>query len=406
MSSKIIVAGAGFAGVRVASDLSRLLPQAKITLINTTPYHCFNPNLYEVATAVLQKERKIDFQNLKCSAAIPLTQIFKGKNIQILVDKIVEVDPDKNLLVTKNLGKLDYDFLVLSLGSETNDFGIAGAKGFGHPLKNVEDALNIRNDFEELIFQNNRSVSVAIAGGGFTGVELAGELEGFLKKIALAHHKPLGKITVLEASPTLLCGMPSWAQEKALNRLQKLGIEVKLNFPIDKVAEGKIYSKQQIVDFDYLVWTAGIKGCLEQKQIPGVSLTKKSQLQVLGDLSLEKYPNIFVIGDLAEIFDHKRNCPVASTASSAVSQGSLAAKNIQSKILGRCTKDFVPKGAVFIVPIGSRFAMTNVFDLKIFGLSAWVLKSLVTLKYLISILPFFQALLIWKKGVEIYTAND
>lgn len=403
---KIAVLGGGFAGVRVCLELTKLLPNTKILLINDTPFHSFHTDLYEVATAALDKEVRLEFKDLSGTVNIPFEKIFQGKNIEILVDKVKEVDLLDNFVATASK-EIEFEYLVISTGSDTNFFGIPGAEKYAHPLKSTEDALNIRNDIDEHIFHSNSPITVVVAGGGFTGVELSGELVGFLDKLAKKHHKSVGKVVILEAAPNVLSGMPTWAQETALKRLKNLSVEVFLNHTIKKVDDKNIYCENdQKIPYDYLIWTTGIKGASLNEKIKGIEPSKKGQLRAESNLSLKEYPNVFVLGDVAECIDQKRGVPVAATAWAAIGQGKLAAENLYRKILGKQLVDYHPPNPAFVVPIGGKFALSNVAGLQISGLLGWMLKRLVALKYLLSILPFIEAFRLWRKGVIIYSTND
>ncbi len=397
---KIIIAGAGFGGVRAALSLSRY-KELDIQLINDGPYHLFHADLYKVATAALPNETKLEFKNLAGSVNIPLQQIFKSSDVELLIDRITEVDLPNQKVKTINKD-LDYDFLVLSLGSLTNYYDVQGAKDFSHPLKTVEDALNLRNDIEELVTHSKNPVEITIAGGGFTGVELAGELPQFLKSLPKSGKEAIN-ITIIEGSPNILSGMPIWAQKKAAQRLKNLRVQILTDKLIEKVEDHNIvFQDGSSRQFDYLVWTTGVKGENLEGRIKGVELNKKGQISVKQDLSLEKFPNVFVIGDLAECMDLKRGCPISSTAWAAISQGDLAAKNINYKINNLSTKYYIATNPVFIVPVGERYALSNNQGLKISGFLGWILKRLTSLRYFISILPLPNAVSLWWKGVRIY----
>lgn len=397
--TKIVIAGAGFGGVSAALKLCKTLPSAQITLINKTPYHCFAPDLYEVATALLKNERRLDFKNLRGTVNIFLSQIFYNKRIDILIEEIKNIDLNQKTIVTTN-SKLEYDYLILALGSQSNYFGIEGAQEYSHPFKNAEDALNIRNDLEELRrLKKDGVISVVIAGGGFTGVELAGELSKFLFSNCL--------ISILEGSPTLLAGMPEWAGRVAANRLKKLGIKVYLNHLIKKVDQTKIHCEgEEEIKYDYLIWVAGIKGENINGLINGVEFTKKGQIAVQPDLSLEQKPEVFVIGDLAQCLDKKRGCTVPSAAWAAIEQGRVAALNIRQRIERLPSQEYLPARAQFVVPVGGKFALTNILNVQIYGVVAWLFKNLVSLKYMLSILSAGQAVRLWWRGVTIYISND
>lgn len=406
VKKKIVIAGAGFAGVRAALDLTRLLPNQQITIIDNQNSHCFHADLYEVGTAVLPIETKGAFRSLAGTVSIPLKRIFSNKQVEIITAKIEKIDlPSKQIKTLKEI--IEYDFLVLALGSSTNYFGIEGSEQYSHPFKNTEDALNVRDDIEELISQSDKEVKIVVAGGGFTGVELVGELTGYLKKLANTLGKPEAKVIILEAGSSLLAGMPAWAQEAALSRLKSLGVNIVFNNPIIKVSSHEIFSEgQAALSYDYLVWTTGVRGTSLDEGIIGVELTKRGKLITEKDLSLATYPNVFVAGDLAECMDEKRNCPLEATARIAIKEGELSARNIKARVLGVKTENFNSPPSFFVVPVGGKYAISNLGKMNLMGWTGWLLKRLISLKYLWSILTPYEALTVWFKGVRIYTSND
>lgn len=406
---KIVVLGGGFGGVRAALDLRRKLPKAQITLVNQTPYHTYIPDLYEVATAVLHQERKIDFIHLEGTVNIPLINIFKGKRVEVVIDGVNGVDLEKKEVSTADHGKLPYDFLVIALGSTTSYFNIEGAWENSHPLKVLEDALNVRNDLSEAVtrVKGDEKVEVVIAGGGFTGVELAGALNKVLKK--------KGRVTILEASDTVLAGMPQWAQQRTLKKLKRGRVKVKLGCGISKVLPKEVIcATGEKISYDYLVWTTGVKaielrsGIKNQEPEEGkVALfNKKGQIITQADLSIEDHPEVFVVGDIAGIMDEKKERNIVpTTAWAAIDEAKIAALNIQKRLHQKATTPYKPPHPAFIVPVGKKYALSNAFNLRFKGVIAWCMKLYASLRYLKSILPLFQALRVWIQGVEIYSTE-
>lgn len=385
----ILVLGAGFAGVRVALDLSDCLPDSEITIVNDSSYHCYIPDLYSVSATKMLHEDKLSFEDVIESVNIPLKEIFSGTKVKVLVDQVKALDTDKKV-VTLGDGDLTYDFLVINLGSSTNYFGVKGAENFSHPLKSVEDALNIHNDLEELISFGKKKL--VIAGGGFTGVELAGSLKVFLKDKA--------EISVLEGTDKVLGGMPDWASKKALEKLVDMGVEIKLNCPILEVKESEIVCKACSYPFDYLIWTAGVKGVELPGWLKGLKLTSRGQIETNADLSAKGKEGVFCLGDLAEVINPADNSRVPTTAWAAISEGKLVAFNIKQKINDRETKPYIPPESVFVVPIGRRYALTNILGMKLSGFIPYIIKLVVALRYMKSILPLPTALRIWWSGVK------
>lgn len=394
---KIVVAGGGFAGVRASLELVKRLPHSQITLINKTAHHCYFPDLYEVASAKLRNEKPISIENLKGTVSLSLEDVFRDTDVSILIDEIKEVDPTKKTLTTKSQ-ILDFDYLVLSLGSLTNFFGIEGAVKYAHTLKSCEDAINLRNDLKALT-QEKPDAAIVIAGGGFTGIELAAELRYFLPKQT--------QVVIVEGLESVLTGMPTWSQKETKGRLSKLGVKVLTSHIISKIERTKIICKNgESLEYDYLVWTTGITGNNLNGQIKGVELTKRGQIEVLPTLNLAKFPNVFIIGDLAQFQDPIKGNFVPPTAWAAIGEAEIAAKNIKAIITDGTLRNYVPPFPTFVVPVGGRFALTSLFGLEMTGIIVWMLKQLITLHYLITTLPFFKAIKTWWQGVIIFSRND
>lgn len=392
---KVVICGAGFAGVSCALTLSKS-ENFEITVINSTSYHTYHADLYEVATARLDHENKIDFQNLEGTVRVPLEEIFANSRVKIVVENIEAINLNDGRVEAQN-NSYSYDYLVLALGSKTNFFGTPGAENYAHPLKNVEDALNIRNSLLE-ISQTKAKVDVVIVGGGFTGVELAGEMAISIPKNC--------QISLLEATENLLSGMPSWAQLEALKRLESLGVKVLVNHKIEKVtAENVLCCEGKNIIYDYLVWTAGVKGENLQSKIGDLESNQKGQIMVGSDLSIKQFPKVFVAGDLAEYSDAKGSV-LPSTAWIAIGEGKVVAENIVAKEHGKSTNSYLPSTPSFIVPVGSKFALSNFSYFKLSGVLGWVMKRLVAFNYFSTVLPFHKAIKLWRKGVKIFIQND
>jgi NADH:ubiquinone reductase (H+-translocating) len=381
MEKHVVILGAGFGGVRVALDLARA-SDFRITLVNESPYHCFHADLYEVVAAPLKHSDRLAFENLLGTVNIPLTEIFPH-GVDLLIDQVQAVDLEKRQIILKNQ-ELSYDFLVLALGSSSHYFNIPGAKDHSHALKTAEDALNIHNDLEELM-EKGQLKEVVIAGGGFTGVELAGNLAGFLKDRA--------NISVIEGSDHLLGGMPDWAQKEALKRLTSLGVKVMLESQIAKVVQNQISIKDKgEVDFNYLIWTAGVKAAELPGWIKGVQFSPKGQIITQSDLSVLGHEEVFVAGDQSSLEG------IPQTAWAAREEGALVASNIASG----AKEGFKLRRISFDVPIGRGYALSNKLNLKLTGRLGWITKRISALNYFRSILPLPKALDLWFQGVKIY----
>jgi len=412
---KIVILGAGFAGVRVALDLAKAAPNLDIALINKTTYHEFPPDFYEVATATLPEPKgkqfcPVRFENLKGSVAIPLEAIFQKTKVKVITDAVISLDFKIRKVFLKSGKKYDYDILVLALGSQTNYFGIKNLERYSLALKSVDDALNIRNEIDEIFARKkmNEKINIVIGGGGFTGCELAGELVGYLKTLGKIHsHKQYNvKLSVVEANPGLIQGASESVQRAVEKRLRSLGIDIYLNSKITTVEQSKFYTKPNLtLSYDILIWTAGIRSNNLVDRLNGVH-TEKTCLVIDKSLRLVSYKNIFAIGDIAFCYDEEKSYQAPATAQTAVDQGKHVAKNIIRLIKNEPFLLYKPKKPKFVVPLGGKFAVGEISSLVLEGIEAWWLKRAAALGYFVSILPATKAFQIWSSGNKFFVGND
>lgn len=406
----VVIVGGGFAGVRAALDLNHLLPlDWGILVIDSNRYHSPHPMLYEVATAVLPSERKIDFEHLEGTAAIPYHELFSGTRVRFRQGKALEVlFGEKRVLLTDGT-RIPYNFLLLSVGSQTNYFSVPGLESRAFPMKSVTDALNVRNGLEELFSRKGQKefISIVVGGGGYTGVELAGELPGFVRKLSEKYGRRVDdtSITVVEASPRILGAGSEWVTDRVVRRLISLGIKIKLGSAISSYDENEVtLADGSKVPADFLVWTAGIKS-------PDMSLKidvpkEKGYLVTNDHLQLAGHDDVFAVGDMVYCFNPVKKCPVAATAQRAIQQAAAAASNIASHATGEPMKVFAPTDPLFVVPVGRKFAIADLGGIRFEGFSAWILKMIIEGKYLTSILPLGRALALWLGGIKIFVRND
>lgn len=429
---RVVIVGGGFAGVRACLNLLRKEKNIRVTLIDKNSYHSYHPDYYEIASAITRELSEAcnceDLLKLKQTAAIPFETIFKKyKNITILKDELKNIDFKNFFVFTTSEEKIFYDFLLLAAGSETNFYGNKALKETALEFKTVEDALNIRCKVSEVVLNKAKKdkIKIIIIGGGFSGSELAGELACFIKHLFKKHSRPAGsaEIKIIEGGNALLSGASAWVRNKSIKRLKKLGVEIILNSPIDKVEKsGKIYfsagggsfgnssddkkeNSNNFEEFDVLIWIAGVVGSSLSNIFPAQIISKKSSLNVSDYLEILPFKNILSAGDMANTLNN--NSPVPMTAQKAIEEGKYAAYIISKKIRGvKKFKPYKPELNKFIIPLGGKYAVADLGFIKFSGFFAWSLKHIVTLTYFLSILPTFYAISLWLKGIKIYIKND
>lgn len=414
---KIVILGAGFGGLRTALDLASYhLENSKIILVDKTPHHDFHADLYEVAGAYVQEKKnkkllKLQFENVYGSVAVPLKKILHGKNIEFIQDEVLDLKPKERRIILKNRSGLDFDYLILALGSQTNFFNIPNLEKIAFSLKTVNDALNIRDTLDEIFYRKKKlkKINIVIGGGGFTGCELAAELSDFVRKLAFRHKHPekLVEIAVVEACPQILNGTENAVWQKAQERLVRFGIMLILNSTIVNVSPKTLTLKnKKIIPFDILIWTAGVKSNPLVKKLLSAKFEKGGCIVVNQYLQILPFENIFGVGDNIYCFDGKNRCPVPQTATAAIAQGKTCALNIYRKIKGLPLAPYIPSLPKFVIPLGGKFAIADLGFICFSGFLGWLVRRLISLRYFLSILPPPEAFSTWFFGTWIFLKND
>ncbi len=427
--TKIVIIGGGFGGLRAALDLERQFstkgarltgrqgsafggkkdPNIQIVLVDKRDYHLFTPNLFEVATA---DEELTTIKQIKKSIALPFAEILAGKKIQFVQGECLNIDSAQKTVQLPGR-TLSYDFLILASGSESDYYGILGAKEFGLPLKTLPDALRIRNKIE-FVFQakaldfTKKNLHFAIAGGGYTGTEVARELKGLLDFLAWKYNYPREKIeiVVVEANSKLVEGFDDRLSNDAYNRLQELGVHVRVSSRISKVDQNfiELMSGEKLA-YDALIWTAGVKASV----LNGTGVfnkDRKDRISVNEFLQVKTMENILAFGDTACVLG-KDGKLVPGSAQDAVDQGKYVAEVLP--YLMKNKKPPLPyknKPHGYILSLGGKWAILDYNKFYFSGYFAYLVGVLVHLRYFASLLGIIKAIkLTWFK-TELYSRND
>src|SRR3989338_10675433 len=403
----VIVVGGGFGGVRAALDLSRHKYDLKIILIDKNGYHSYPADYYKLLLPSADHKEHFGpakFRLMFSSVSIPFPEIFEGfENVELLTDEVAGFNVGQNTVNLSFGETIKYDWLIIAAGSVTNFYDIPGLKSRALEFKTTADSLNVRNAVDEVFERKGKKdpVNIVVGGGGCTGCEVASELVGHVDGLAVLHGHPRESVSVsiIEASPTLLGPLSDWVKEKTSARLKRLGVNVLLSDPAVDVSDGIIHLKSgKEVNFDVLVWTAGVKANPLGEKISGAELNKGC---VVVDEYLRSSPakNIFAAGDIAfcEGFGGR---PMPMTSQTAISQAKYVAYSIKRQLHGRKALKYHPRKSKFIMPLGGKYAVADLDLIRFSGFLPWILKRFVALKYFLSILPFRKALKIWLKGAR------
>lgn len=385
---KIVIVGAGFGGVRCALNLAKKNPaRTKIILISDKPHFEYQPTLYRVATGRSPLE-----------VCIPLREIFAGKNIEVVEDSIRAVNLKEMILEGESGSRYAFDFLVLALGSETAYFNVPGLKELSFGFKSISQALVLKKHLHRLFTsyggasfkEKTPIVHLVIVGGGATGVELAGELAVYAKKLTQNHGFDFSLVTIelIEAASRLLPALPEAISEKVKKRLHGLGVNIFLNRAVIKEEIEQIFLKDMEIRTKTVIWTAGVRTHHLYSLTKGLTFDQKGRVLVNEFLQPPGFDNVFILGDAAAT-------PYAGLAQTAIYDGRYAAKIISRRLGQKPLFSYWAKKPACAIPIGPGWAIVLIGPFRFFGRFGWCLRRLADLRFFLSILSFRKALLVF-----------
>ncbi|AXT70374.1 NAD(P)/FAD-dependent oxidoreductase [Vibrio sp. dhg] len=354
--TRIIVVGGGAGGLELATKLGRTIGRknrAQITLVDRKASHLWKPLLHEVATGSL--DEGVDALSYRAHA--------KNHSFDFQMGSLQDIDRERKVITLSELTdehgellmpsrELEYDILVMAIGSTSNDFNTPGVRENCIFLDSPEQAHRFRsemnNEFLKLHAKNgNGTVDIAIVGAGATGVELSAELHNAIKELRAYGFGDLDSsklnVNLIEAGPRILPALPSRISTAAHQELTKLGVNVRTATMVTKAEKDGLTTKDgEKISAKIMVWAAGIKAPDFIKDIAGLETNRINQLVVKSTLQTTRDDNIFVIGDLAQCTQEDGSF-VPPRAQAAHQMASRAFSNIVAMINGRELKDYVYK---------------------------------------------------------------
>ncbi|TNF43478.1 MAG: NAD(P)/FAD-dependent oxidoreductase [Cytophagales bacterium] len=370
---KVVIVGAGFAGLKLARSLKG--GPFQVILLDKNNFHQFQPLFYQVATAGLEPS----------AISFPIRKIFQStRNVTFRMAEVLSVDQKQNRLFT-DIGYVDYDFLVLSMGADTNYFGAKNIEYFASPMKTVSEALYIRNkiisNYEraisiEKVEERKTLMNVVIVGGGPTGVELAGAMAELRNNVFPKDYPELSfknmKVVLIEAGPSLLGAMSQDSQSHALQYLQQLGVEVYLSTRVLDYdgKEVQIEGKEPIKT-ETLLWAAGIKpnaieGFHPEQYSGNRRMLVNSYNQLIGS------ERIFVLGDQCLMAEESQPKGHPQVAQVAIQQAKNLSINLKNTITGKPLIPFRYKDLGSMATVGRKLAVVDLPFVKFQGVLAWL----------------------------------
>ncbi len=372
---RVVIAGAGFAGLEIAQKLSKR-DDVQIVLLDRNNYHQFQPLFYQVAMAGLEPS----------SISFPLRKIFQScKNVHIRVTDVHRLMPDGKSIET-GLGVITFDALVIATGADTNYYGMKEIESRSIPMKSVGEALALRNrllqNFEDAVSadtvaERDALMNVVVVGGGPTGVELSGTLAEMKNFILPKDYPDLSfdamHIYLLEGGADVLDVMSDEASVKAREYLDKLGVIVMTNQRVTQF-DGKTVRTEQGLELNTtnLVWAAGVRACPLDGFGPE-KLGRGGRLKVNQFNQVDGYQNVFALGDVAIMTGDPKN-PEGhpQLAQVAIQQADRLAKNLKLQLDGKTFEGFEYRDLGTMATVGRNLAVVDLPFWKFQGFFAWL----------------------------------
>jgi NADH:ubiquinone reductase (H+-translocating) len=410
--ARIVIVGAGFGGLSAAMGLARAA--ADITIVDRRNYHLFQPLLYQVATAALSP----------ADIAAPIRRIVaKQANTKVILGTVSGADvAGRAVLIGER--RLPYDQLVIATGAREAYFGHDEWAAVTCGLKNIDDATAMRRriliaferaESSEDEAERRRLLTFVVIGGGPTGVELAGALAE-LARAALArdfrHIDPTtARIILIEAGPRLLPSFPQRLSDRAAHALRRLGVEVRLGAPVTRCDCDGVATGDEWIESRTLIWAAGVAASPAAAWL-GVDPGRGGRVPVGPDLALPEHPEIFVIGDTAEVASPAG--PLPGVAPVAKQEGVYVARVIAARIRGKPPPiPFRYRDFGNLATIGRREAVADLGWLRLTGRLAWFVWGAAHIYFLIGFhnrmavtIDWLWSYLTYQRGARLITGQD
>ena len=371
MRPTVVVVGGGFGGLRAARALRRV--PVDVVLVDRHNYHLFQPLLYQVATAGLEPEQ----------IAKPVRAILRGQaNFEFRMSEVTGLDSGAKRLLTRD-GAIAYDYLILAVGGETNYFGLESVPRHGFGLKDIPEAIRIRNHvlhaFERAMLEHDperrrAELTFIVVGGGPTGVEMAGALSELIRLVLVKDYPRLNmkdvRVLLVEATDRLLGPMPARLREAAAETLWRKHVEVRFGATVaDYDGERVLLKSGEVIPARTLVWAAGVQAVSLTTRL-GLPTGRQGRIPVADTLDVPGHPGVYVIGDAAYL--EVDGQPLPMMAPVAIQMAETAAQNIGRQVAGELPLAFRYRDPGSLATIGRNAAVAYIRGIAFTGFPAWV----------------------------------
>lgn len=391
-SLRIVIVGAGYGGVLTAKKLARRIkkvnPIIELVIIDKNPFHTMLTELHEVAADRVPEE----------AVKISLQKIFSGRPVKVIQDEVTRCDFNEKVVYAKEQA-VPYDYLVIGTGSKPTFFGVEGAETYSHKLWSYEDAVGLKEHIQKCfraaatekdLMKRQQLLTFITVGAGFTGVEMIGELAEWAPKLCKVHDVPREslRLIVIDQLPKILPIFPDHLIEKAVNRLERLGVEVITSATIQRItSEGIDLKEGDAIDSHTVIWAAGVES---SELLTQSNLSKAGRGRIMTNQYLQSvdYDTVYAVGDNIYYIPEGEEKPVPQMVENAEHSSETVAHNILADIKNKDKESYQPKFHGAMVCIGGRYGLAHLgLPGRFFGLSGFFAMFI---KHFINVIYFLQ----------------
>ena len=390
---RVVIIGGGFGGLYAARQFRH--QPLDVTLIDRTNHHLFQPLLYQVATATLAPT----------DITAPIRWLLrKQKNTRVVLAEVQRVDTERRVVSCDDGSQIGYDYLIVATGSRHSYFGHPDWEKTAPGLKSIDDAIVIRQRFLLALERAERATSederrrlmtFVIVGGGPTGAELAGMfpvISKHLREEFRVADTARVRVILIEGGPRVLPAFTESLSAQACRDLKELGVDVRTNAIVTRVERGAVWIGDERIESDTILWAAGNESSPLGQSL-GAPLDRAGRVKVEPDLSIPGHPEVFVVGDLAEMYTDGKRVP--GVAQGAIQSGAHAARNIIRLADRRLTRPFRYWNKGDLATIGRHKAIAQLPFVEMWGTPAWFFWLFLHIMYLAGFRNRLSVLIEW-----------
>lgn len=420
---RIVIVGAGFAGLRTALELEKRcarIRQCEILLIDRNAAHLYTPLLYEVATGEPEQADAACAGELRqglCVRFDDYVNIVKKKHVRFRRATVTSIDAGGKTVTLNGGERVSYDDLVVAVGSEPATYGVPGVSEHARMMKTLGNGFEIRDRLHAFL-KNRRNgsrepFSLVVAGAGATGTEFVAETANLFRRFVEdgVLQRADYRLTLVEAGPNILAMLPESVRQRARDRLVALGVDVMTGTKLKRVGVATVtvadaQDTESEIPADLTVWTAGIKPSASLAAW-GLPVDERGSVKVSAGFAVEGVANVYALGDCVSFLHPRTKQRVPALAQAATREGAVVAENVARKLERKMPMLWnPPERWVSAIPLGGRYAIADFGWLRLYGRLGYAVRKLADLQYFLSILPPREAWKLWRTGGKAYAKND